>query len=272
MAFDGEQQTLDAVRELHQACWQNGYRPLEVYSPDALDRDGKPIPSAMPVSQGDGDAITFLRARDGILAKRIYPDGHIVHYDNASRFDMQRVAVRNLDDVAIHLAWLIGQPDRAVVRGDIAGGAAVALNQPRRLHPRESEPATLVEVPRRWLALDFDAWPDDRRSAAGDLAAAADIARSALGSAFQKCECLVAATGSHGLKSGIRVRLWFWLSRKVTSAELKFWLRDTPVDMAALNAAQLIYVSAPVFVGRADPLAIRLLGIPGPQRQVEVPR
>src|SRR5262249_15118458 len=80
----------------------------------------------MPIGVTEGDPITILRARDGILAKRIYPDGRIVNYDKeASRFDMQRVPVRNLDDVAIHLTWLTGQPDRAVVRGDIAGGVTV---------------------------------------------------------------------------------------------------------------------------------------------------
>lgn len=46
MASDGQQQTLDAIHEFRRTSYQNGYRPLEVYSPGALDRDGKPIPSA----------------------------------------------------------------------------------------------------------------------------------------------------------------------------------------------------------------------------------
>jgi hypothetical protein len=61
------------------------------------------------------------------------------------------------------------------------------------------------------------------------------------------------------------------LSRKVSRAELKVWLKDVPIDTAPFNAAQPIYTSAPVFVGRNDPLTVRLLRIPGAHRQVEVP-
>jgi hypothetical protein len=52
---------------------------------------------------------------------------------------------------------------------------------------------------------------------------------------------------------------------------LKFWLKGVPVDMTALNAAQVIYVSTPVFVDRADPLTVRLLRMPGAHRRVAVP-
>ena len=69
----------------------------------------------------------------------------------------------------------------------------------------------------------------------------------------------IQATSGHGIKPGIRLRLWHWLDRPTSGAELKYWLRDTPVDPAPFRPAQLIYTATPLFRrGARDPLPQRL--------------
>lgn len=63
----------------------------------------------------------------------------------------------------------------------IVGGVRFAANRLRRLHPRDGEPATLEDIPRRCLALDFDRWPDRRMIEQGDLLGAAEIAEIVTG-------------------------------------------------------------------------------------------
>ena len=74
------------------------------------------------------------------------------------------------------------------------------------------------------------------------------------------------ATASHGLKPGVRLRLWYWLDRPVCGNELKYGLREAPGDPAILGAAQAIYTAAPLFLpGAFDPLLARIEMIPGDQ-------
>jgi hypothetical protein len=217
------------------------------------------------------DSITVLRGIGGLLAKRVHLDGRIVDYDNVLRFDMWRVHHRGLADLRGYLQWLIERPDHCIVRGAIVGGDHFVCSRLRRLHPREGEPATLREVPRRWLALDFDGWPDNRRADAGDLLGAAALACSVLPGEFHDADCIVAATASHGFKPGLRVRLWFWLSRPVAGDELRYWLRNAAVDPSVFVASQPIYTAAPAFIDRPDPLRQRLAWVTGVCRQVDVP-
>lgn len=67
------------------------------------------------------------------------------------------------------------------------------------------------------------------------------------------------------------MRLWFWLDRLTTGAELTQWLRGTPVDPSVFRTVQPIYTAAPVFAARAgDHLPQRMVLLPG-AAAVQVP-
>jgi len=120
--------------------------------------------------------------------------------------------------------------------------------------------------------LDFDDLPRPANVLVADLAACAAVAIERLPWAFRGAACVVQATASHGIKPGLRLRLWHWLSRPTTGAELKAWLRAAPVDKSVFNAVQPIYTAAPIFLeGATAPIRNRLAMLPG-RDVVDVPR
>ena len=118
--------------------------------------------------------------------------------------------------------------------------------------------------PRRWAAFDFDDVARPAHVDVTDIAACGEVAVRLLPKPFHAAACVIQATSGHAIKPGIRLRLWHWFDRSVSGAELKYWLRDAPVDPAAFRPAQLIYVAAPLFAaGARDPLPSRLTWRPG---------
>jgi hypothetical protein len=241
---------------------------------DQLDRAYKTgiVPHERRATGGGGwDAITVLRARGRRLAKLIGRDGSITSYDDAAKhFDLTVIPVDGLDHLEEDLQRLLHQHDRCIVRGRIADlGRTRGVR--RLLHPDENDPATLAEVPRRWLALDVDGIARPANVPASDLVACAGIAVAALPPEFHDARCLVQATASHGFKPGLRLRLWYWLDRPVGTSELKRWLAEAPIDHALFSPAQITYVAAPLFAGGRDPLPTRLVRLPHGEAAVTVP-
>lgn len=213
------------------------------------------------------DELTILRARGRKLCKTIRADGSIVGYDNAKTFDLSERSVSKLADFHTVRRELATRRDCAVVRGGIADpsrtrGVRRLLHEDRKT----GDPPTLLDVPRRWLALDFDGLtlpknhPPDCIFSCG-IAACMTLPREFRGVGF-----LAQATGSHGLKAGAHLRLWCWLSRPATGAELAVWMRGTPhLDRASFSAAQLIFTAGPIFEPpMTDPLPQRLMLLDGP--------
>ena len=217
------------------------------------------------------DTITILRcARSKLLCKRIRPS-EIVPYDEVKIFDGWTYDVDGIDRLRELIENLIDAPRCAVVRGALIKGPIVKgirrLKDPCR---ETGDQPTIADVARRWLALDLEDVPLPDEIAATDITACAKAAIGYLPDTFAGVRCVVQATAGHGLKPGIRLRLWFWLSRLTTAAELRVWLKDTPADPAVFRCAQLIYTGAPLFEGLDDHLPARVAMLPGAE-MVEVP-
>jgi hypothetical protein len=218
------------------------------------------------------DQLTILSSRWRRLAKTITRDGEIIPYDRARIFDFFERPVSSLADIGGWLSWLSDRQDCCVVRAAILDPARTQGVR-RLLFPdsKTGEQPTLREVARQWVALDFDNLPPPENVQVADLASCAVVAIERLPLAFRGSACIVQATASHGIKPGLRLRLWYWLSRPTTGAELKAWLRATPVDKSVFNGAQPIYTAAPVFLdGATSPIRIRLAMLPG-RHAVDVP-
>lgn len=211
------------------------------------------------------DTITILRARNRRLAKLVHHDGQVDGYDLARTFDLIERPVTDLAALAGLLRALLPRWDCAVVRGAIVD-ARRTHGVRRLLHSdvKTGEQPTLREVARRWLALDMEGIPRPATVAPADLLACYGLALATLPAAFANTACIVAASGSHGIKPDVRLRLWFWCDRPLSGAELKRWLRDTPADPSVFGAAQPIYTAAPLMAGGAPaPLAERIIVVSG---------
>lgn len=218
-----------------------------------------------------GDALTVLRSPHLRLAKRLRLNGQD-GYDRARTLDAYTVQVAGLDDLFALLHRLVPQPSCCVIRGQLLEGVT-AKGIRRLLHvDRETgELPTFVDVPRRWLALDLDGLPMPEGVQATDLAACGTAALATLPEQFHGAACIIQASASHGVKPGMRLRIWVWLSRPMWGHEAKRWLKGSPCDPSVFGAVQPIYTAAPVLAANvADPIPERLLVMPG-HAAVKVP-
>lgn len=195
------------------------------------------------------DALTFLGSPNVVASKAWYLDATgpqcIAYAIGSGPFVARTFPVSSLDDVAFYVGACPG--NAFVVRG-----LPLAETIPyRRSRPRDGEPPTLAPKAHRWLAVDVDAKGDAPRV---DLDAMALEARDRLPEPFREARAFALATSSAGILPGIRVRLWFWLTQKVTDAEASTWL-DGCADTSIYNPAVPCYCAAPTFQGVPDPFA-----------------
>ena len=238
------------------------------------ETEGRPVGASIALTGPSRETLTIARAHGRRLAKLIHPDGRIEGYDAARTFTLTEAPVRDLADLARVLRDLLSRPDCAVVRGAVRD-AARTRGVRRLLHPDPAtgDQPTLRDVARPYIALDMEGIPRPASLPAADLVGCARLALATLPSAFSDARCVAQASGGHGIRPDLRLRLWFWGDRPTTGAELARWLRGTPADPSVFGAAQLVYTAAPVMAGGApDPLPERLVVVPGaPMVKVPAP-
>ncbi|MFT8247253.1 hypothetical protein [Roseomonas sp. BN140053] len=214
------------------------------------------------------DGLTRITTRGPRLCKTIHADGTTEGYGLAKHVDLVPVLAPDRATLLLLLSELRGRERQGLLRGAIA--QPWHRHNVRRLMHRDPETGdepTILDVPRSWVALDCDGIPAPAGTDPRDLAECGTIARGMLPAAFHAAACVVQATASHGIKPGLRLRLWFHLERPLIGAMCQRWLRDVPgLDRSTLRAAQVCYTAAPVFVGMADPLPTRLAELPGEER------
>ena len=211
------------------------------------------------------DTITQLTTRGPRLAKLVDRHGRITGYDRARIFDAVERPLADLDDLHALLLRVLPQARTCVIRGSvIAGPERRGIRRLLHIDPKTGELPTLLDVPRQWLATDVDTVARPDGIPVADIAGQAGEVIRRLPDGFSGAACIAQATGGAGFKPGIRLRLWHWLSRPTTGAELKLWFRDAPVDRAIFSAAQCIYTAAPVLAdGVVDPVPERIIRLPG---------
>lgn len=198
---------------------------------------------------------TVVEAADGaVLAKRHTAQG-VVPYDRGRLFRFHPRALP-ADAGAWHayLARIAAQPSVAIIRAAPVDGLDVAASHRRLLIDRPDVPATLREVPRSWVALDWDGAPEaaehDWRVDARGSAETAIVAQLP---EWLRCADFVASyTGSHGFKPLLRLRSFHLLNRPVHGEDLKRLLAGSAVDPCLFRAVHLHYTATPLFEGGVD--------------------
>ena len=216
------------------------------------------------------------------LTKRWYRDADgkptCQEYDQAKWCSFEQTPVGSLDDLAQVIAGIGPRPRSCLIIGRLRDG--VDPTRARRLLYPRTEPdhngnpvawaATIEDAAHRWLPLDIDSLParDDK----GEFDPITDPERTLMvvwrrlpdELAFR--DCVWQWTSGAGFKTGIRMRLFFWLSRPMTGAENKSWLapwikrKTTPegiIDGSIFVPHQPIYAATPIFDGVDDPVIDR---------------
>lgn len=151
--------------------------------------------------------------------------------------------VHDLESLSVVLKDLEADPSKTVIRGQLRDRESVSVQRRKDYF----EPAS-----RQWCMIDIDRleWNGDTQ----DHQAMVSHAVSQLPSEFHGVDCWYHFSSSMGIKSGIRVHLWYWLERLCSDDEMKVWLPDSAVDMRIYSPVQIHLTANPSFVdGAVDP-------------------
>lgn len=206
-----------------------------------------------------------------ILTKRVSPAG-VEPYGLAKYFFVDVLEPDSLQDVFQVLQVLENDPRSAVVRGELLPDVSTDEPIRRLLRPKDGEPATLQDCARPWVMIDVDHNVVHDQQA--DPEGAARLVVESLPEHFQGADCIWQCSSSAGLNKEVKVHLWFWLPRPMTSAEVRQWVSKLglidQVDMSVFSPIQLHYTAAPIFEGVEDPMSSRLGFLEGDRRSVSL--
>jgi hypothetical protein len=191
------------------------------------------------------DTVTILTSATGKhIAKAFRGSEHqAVQFNPGSEFLVKQIPVNNLESLAAVVSAIETEPTKAIIRGSL-------LEDGSGLVPRNKD--TFTATPRQWCMIDIDslAWDGD----SSDQQAMLSYATQQLPVEFQSVDFWYQFSSSMGIKSGIRVHLWFWFDRPCSDDEMKAWLSGCPVDMRMFNPIQIHLTANPHFVdGAVDP-------------------
>ena len=196
------------------------------------------------------DSITLLRSEHPLLRKVFtVKDCTKASFTPPTNFTAETAAIESLDSLAELLADIGENPYLAVIRGEPIREEPTSCRVKR--NKQNFTPAV-----RSWCMLDIDdlPCPDDVTDTEGFLA----TATASLPPEFHNVRFFYRFSSSMGIKQGIRVHLWFWLSRPCSDTEMKAWLSNSPVDPSLFNAIQLHLTCSPKFEdGINDPVKHR---------------
>ena len=231
--------------------------------------------------------LTVLEARGKRLTKIDTADGRKISYDRAKEFRVHSLETNGFDDMVHHIAALEHVPGCCLIRGTPlpwcpTDGTARRLlrdrpgyaNQNGRLFSIEeverngwqkridvnlfpvSILPTFEDGPSYLVPFDFDGI-EHEHDWREHLEETADWLKLRLPAEFADASCFYQATSSAADPTKpdlggpfVRMRLFFWLSRPLTGAQLKAWIPEEPgLDKAIFGAVQPIYVAGPLSPG-----------------------
>lgn len=167
-------------------------------------------------------------------------------------FDVSTVGASSLGNLAQALVEIERDHYRCVISGALADGVEPKGVRRKRVN---FEPTA-----HRWIMLDIDGveLPEGVAPIPANTKPILEATISTLPPEFSGVDCYYQFSGSMGIKSGIRVHLWYWLSRPVSDEEKRVWLAEAPVDKALFNIIQIHFTANPMFEGGAvDPFPAR---------------
>lgn len=213
------------------------------------------------------DHVTVLVCERGRRATKLWREGATEPegYDAGYRYATERHPVASLADLAALLDRLALRPRSLVIRGEPRPGVLESIGARRHHDHAERGPGRYEDVPRRWVAHDLDKIPLGRPYDLRDPSQAREAMerlRRMLSAEWRRASCYAQLTASagHGDPSRVSARLWYYLDRPASRAELEAWAAATraPVDVSIYRCVQPHYVARPIFVAPlTDPIECR---------------
>ena len=213
------------------------------------------------------DHITVLVVRfprDKVMTKRLRRatngSTYKTDYDDALKFDAQKIGINHIADLCDVLFDLSEQPNKVAIRGMPIDGHYDVY---RRLHGDKAE-FVAHRAGHHWFCADFDEVPmpmfldpdDDVEIILGYLV-------RLLPPVFWNVSFYWQWSCGHGLDGGktLRAHLWFWCREKHTDKEFENWARWINgeagwkiLDPAVFRTVQPNYTAAPILEGVDDPV------------------
>jgi hypothetical protein len=171
------------------------------------------------------------------------PDLEVQPFKIGKDFYVSEEPVSDLQSLSELLRRLESEPTQTIIRGSLIEG---------KTNPVLRNNETFAATARQWCMIDIDSldWDGDIKDQQAILAHAI----KQLPAEFQSADCYYHFSSSMGIKSGIRVHLWFWLDRPCSDVEMKAWLSGCPVDLRLFNPIQIHLTANPRFIdGAVDP-------------------
>ena len=155
--------------------------------------------------------------------------------------------VHDLESLSGVLKGLEADPSKTVIRGQLRNCNSVSVRRSKDYFEPASHQWCMIDID----SLDWDGVTQDHQGMVSH-------AVSQLPKDFQGIDCWYHFSSSMGIKSGIRVHLWYWLERPCSDDEMKAWLAGCPVDMRMYDPVQIHLTANPRFLnGAVDPYPIR---------------
>jgi hypothetical protein len=190
------------------------------------------------------DSLTVLTSSTTQLTKAFSSeDLKELPFSQGKMFSANTHPVHDLESLSGVLKDLEADPSKTVIRGQLRDCDSVSVRRAKGYF----EPTS-----RQWCMIDIDSleWEGD----AQDQKAMVSHAVSKLPSEFHGVDCWYHFSSSMGIKSGIRVHLWYWLERTCSDDEMKAWLAGCPVDQRMYDPVQIHLTANPQFIaGAVDP-------------------
>lgn len=221
------------------------------------------MPTPLVENTRDPRALTTLLSATGARCTKIFrrgADGSIAvdTYDFGYLWYPAALEIPNIDALHTALLALSGAPSRCVIRGSLRENVDPEFGVPRLSNgPR----ATFEDTPRHWVAIDVDGFQGSLSEFMGLFTVHFPM--------FTNVSHVIQRTSSFGVRTGLNVRLWYYLNlpaksmywRQVFSGEA---VTRLSIDNSIYKAVHIHYTAAPVFMDDVpDPCVERVSFIPG---------
>jgi len=211
------------------------------------------------------DRLSILVHSHNRVTKTWKADGSIAPFDDAKYYKLVTREVRGIDELSTLLQTLEDKPRSCMIRGAYVGDEMAKQRDPdyrpglvrKALDYFDDQPlhAVMIDVD-RFVPLTCDAidTPDE---------AVNEFVQTSLPLEWSGASYHWQLSSSFGhpskIADGLKVHLWFWLERPLTSAQLKAWAKSVGLaaDLALFNPVQAHFTAGPVFEGCTDPVVAR---------------
>lgn len=219
------------------------------------------------------DTLSVLTHTHNRVTKTWKADGTIAAFDDAKYYRHEPHVVDGIEALSELLTALESQPNACLIRGKFVGIDAARARDADQFRPGYVRRALdyFDDQPLHAVMIDVDgyepfAWdPVTHPEEAID-----EFIQTQLPADWHSAAYHWQFSSSFGhptkLDTGLRVHLWFWLDRPLTSAQLKAFAKASGLaaDVALFNPVQAHFTAAPFMErGVTDPIARRSGFVPG---------